>query len=88
VVKAYAKMLAGAGGEIRKSDIKSIIPDGEGWRVVLDDGALSARHVVVALGPGRRIFCGRSAIAFPGVRARLPPRIQNRTRHVHCSVDP
>jgi len=51
VVKAYAKMLAGAGGEIRKSDIKSIIPDDEGWRVVLDDGALSARHVVVALGP-------------------------------------
>lgn len=51
VVKAYAKMFAGGGGEIRQSDIKSIIPDGEGWRVVLDDGALSARHVVVALGP-------------------------------------
>ena len=26
-------------------------PDGEGWRVVLADGAISARHVVVALGP-------------------------------------
>jgi D-amino-acid dehydrogenase len=51
VVKAYARMLAGSGGEIRQSDIKTIVPDGEGWRVVLADGAISARHVVVALGP-------------------------------------
>lgn len=51
VVKAYARMLAGSGGEIRQSDIKAIVPDGEGWRVVLADGAISARHVVVALGP-------------------------------------
>jgi D-amino-acid dehydrogenase len=51
VVKAYAKMFAGAGGEIRQSDIKAIMPDGEGWRVVLADGEMSARHVVVALGP-------------------------------------
>jgi len=51
VVKAYARMFAGSGGAIRQSDIKAIIPDGEGWRVVLADGAISARHVVVALGP-------------------------------------
>ena len=51
VVKAYAKMFAGLGGEIRQSDIRAIIPDGEGWRVALADGEISARHVVVALGP-------------------------------------
>jgi len=51
VVKAYARMFAGSGGEIRQSDIKAIVPDGEGWRVMLADGAISARHVVVALGP-------------------------------------
>ena len=51
VVKAYAKMLAGEGGEIRQSDIKSIVPADGGWRVVLDDATLIARHVVVALGP-------------------------------------
>jgi D-amino-acid dehydrogenase len=51
VVKAYASMLAGAGGEVRQSEIKAIVPDGDGWRVVLADGAISARHVVVALGP-------------------------------------
>src|SRR5665213_1624766 len=51
VVKAYANMFLGSGGEIRQSDIKSIVPDGAGWRVVLADGAISARHLVVALGP-------------------------------------
>src|SRR3984957_19217770 len=34
-VKAYARMFAGSGGEIRQSDIKAIVPDGEGWRVML-----------------------------------------------------
>src|ERR1700716_92616 len=51
VVKAYARMFSGSGGEIRQSDIKAIVPDGEGWRVVLADSGISARHVVVALGP-------------------------------------
>jgi D-amino-acid dehydrogenase len=51
VVKAYARMFAGSGGEIRQSEIKAIVPDGEGWRVVLAGSGISARHVVVALGP-------------------------------------
>jgi D-amino-acid dehydrogenase len=51
VVKAYARMFAGSGGELRQSDIKAIVPDGEGWRVVLADGGIPSRHVVVALGP-------------------------------------
>jgi D-amino-acid dehydrogenase len=51
VVKAYARMFAGSGGEIRQAEIKGIAPDGENWRVALADGAISARHVVVALGP-------------------------------------
>jgi D-amino-acid dehydrogenase len=51
VVKAYAEMFAGSGGEIRRADIMAIAPEGEGWRVVLSDGPLRARHVVVALGP-------------------------------------
>ena len=51
VVKAYARMFAGVGGEIRQSEIKAVEPDGDGWRVVLADGAIKTRHVVVALGP-------------------------------------
>jgi D-amino-acid dehydrogenase len=51
VVKAYAKMFACSGGEIRQSEIRAITPDREGWRVALANGAIAARHVVVALGP-------------------------------------
>ncbi len=51
VVKAYARMFQNSGGEIRQSDIKALVPDGEGWRVALGDGNIRARHVVVALGP-------------------------------------
>jgi D-amino-acid dehydrogenase len=51
VVKAYARMFAGLGGEVRQSDVTAIEPAADGWRVVLADGAISARHIVVALGP-------------------------------------
>src|SRR6266481_3019045 len=51
VVKAYARMFAGSGGDIHQSDIKAIVPDGDGWRAALADGEITARHVVVALGP-------------------------------------
>ena len=51
VTKAYARMFVGAGGAIRQAEIKSMAPDGDGWRVVLSNGEIRARHVVVALGP-------------------------------------
>ncbi len=51
VVKAYAQMFAGAGGRISQSEVTAIVPNGDGWRVPLSSGEISARHVVVALGP-------------------------------------
>jgi D-amino-acid dehydrogenase len=51
VTKAYAQMLMSLGGAVRQSEIKAIEPSGDGWRIVLGDGAVVARHVVVALGP-------------------------------------
>ena len=51
VVKAYARRFTGAGGDVRQADVTAIMPDGDRWRVVLGDGEISARHVVVALGP-------------------------------------
>jgi D-amino-acid dehydrogenase len=51
VVKAYARMLTGSGGVVRRAEIRSIVPDGRDWRVVLSDGELRARDLVVALGP-------------------------------------
>jgi D-amino-acid dehydrogenase len=51
VVKAYARMFEGSGGKVRRAEVRSIAPDGDGWRVTLSDGELRAGHVVVALGP-------------------------------------
>lgn len=51
VVTAYARMFAASGGQIRQSDINEVQADGDGWRVLTTDGVLSARHIVVALGP-------------------------------------
>ncbi|WP_315712229.1 MULTISPECIES: FAD-binding oxidoreductase [unclassified Bradyrhizobium] len=51
VTKAYARMFEGAGGVLRQSEIRAVLSDGDGWRVVLGDGEIRARHVVVALGP-------------------------------------
>lgn len=51
VTKAYARMFEGHGGTLRRSEIRALRPDGEGWRVMLGDGHIRARHVVVALGP-------------------------------------
>ena len=51
VVKAYARMFAGSGGEILQSEIRAVVPGGESWRVMLAGSGISARHVVVALGP-------------------------------------
>lgn len=51
VVKAYARMFVGLGGRIHASEIRTIVPEDGGWRVVLAEGAMVARHVVVALGP-------------------------------------
>ena len=65
VVKAYARMLAGAGGEIRRAEIRSIAPDGRDWRVTLSDGELRARNVVVALGPWSADLLGQLGYRVP-----------------------
>jgi D-amino-acid dehydrogenase len=51
VTNAYARMFAGSGGQILQVGIKAIAPEADGWRVLLASGAISARHVLVALGP-------------------------------------
>ena len=87
VVKAYARMLAGSGGEVRQSDIKAIVPDARRlargacrWR---DCGAPCrgrARTVVC------RIFCGRSAIACRWRSSAAITANSSRTRRVRCGV--
>jgi D-amino-acid dehydrogenase len=55
VVQAYARMFAAAGGVILRGEVKALASTGDEWRVTTSDPAsapaLTARHVVVALGP-------------------------------------
>ncbi|WP_022722067.1 FAD-binding oxidoreductase, partial [Rhodopseudomonas sp. B29] len=51
LVKAYAALFARNGGRFARGDARSLEQHGGGWRVTTADGAVSAREVVVALGP-------------------------------------
>jgi D-amino-acid dehydrogenase len=44
-------MLALSGGQLLRSEIRTILPETEGWCVRHAGGSISARHLVVALGP-------------------------------------
>jgi D-amino-acid dehydrogenase len=64
VVKAYARMFARAGGDVRQADIKAIMPTAIAgawcWPMVRFRLAMSWSQ----WDRGPRIFCGRSATAF------------------------
>jgi D-amino-acid dehydrogenase len=84
VVRAYARMFAGSGGKIRQSEIKLLLPDSDGWRVMLMDGDLSARYVVVALGPWSKDLLQPLGYPWRGARPTLPdslPMIGPAPRH-------
>jgi D-amino-acid dehydrogenase len=55
VVQAYARMFAAAGGVIMRGEVKTLARTSDAWRIDTSDPAsapnLTARHVVVALGP-------------------------------------
>ncbi|WP_407147595.1 NAD(P)/FAD-dependent oxidoreductase [Bradyrhizobium sp. ORS 86] len=80
VVKDYASMLAGGGGAIRQSEIRQIVPQDDGWRVLLADGEIAARHVVVALGPW-------SAELLRPLGYRVPLAFE-RGYHQHFALNP
>jgi D-amino-acid dehydrogenase len=51
VVKAYARMFVGSGGQLLQTEVTAILPEAEGWCVRYAGGTISARHLIVALGP-------------------------------------
>lgn len=51
LVKAYADYFAGLGGRFEHGDARSLAETADGWQVETDAGAVTARDVVVALGP-------------------------------------
>lgn len=51
LVAAYFRYYAFSGGRTATATVQRVKPDGAGWTVICREGAFSADHVVVALGP-------------------------------------
>lgn len=51
LTQAYGKLFEARGGRIYRGDANTLTQSNLGWSVNTDNGALSAAHVVVALGP-------------------------------------
>ncbi|MCG3841606.1 FAD-binding oxidoreductase [Psychrobacter sp. Ps1] len=51
LVKAYAKNFQDMQGTIKESDVKEIVKDGEGWKVITDNDTYYSDKLVIAAGP-------------------------------------
>ncbi|WP_025653327.1 MULTISPECIES: NAD(P)/FAD-dependent oxidoreductase [unclassified Psychrobacter] len=51
LVKAYAKNFQDMKGTIKESDVKEIVQDGEGWKVITDNDTYYSDKLVIAAGP-------------------------------------
>ncbi|WP_201551852.1 NAD(P)/FAD-dependent oxidoreductase [Psychrobacter fjordensis] len=51
LVKAYAKNFQEMGGTIKESDVKEIVKNGEGWKIITDNDTYYSDKLVIAAGP-------------------------------------
>src|SRR5260370_9770902 len=51
LTKAYADLFVSKGGRFLKGDARCLAQDPSGWSLPADDGPITSREVVVALGP-------------------------------------
>lgn len=75
LVKAYAALFAARGGTFLHGDAASLKPDAAGWSVQTDEGTVTAREAVVALGP-------QSGVVFQRFGYPIPLGIK-RGHHMH-----
>jgi D-amino-acid dehydrogenase len=80
LVRGYAALFVQRGGVLLKGDARSLRQQDEGWRVDSEDGVVSSRQVVVALGP-------QSADVFSRFGYRIPLAIK-RGYHMHYASQP
>ena len=65
VTKAYGDLFVGRGGVVAKGDARSLRRGGNGWVVSSEAGEITARHVVVALGPWSNDLLDRFDLKYP-----------------------
>lgn len=63
--KAYAELFQRNGGAFVTADAATLEPTADGWRIQRAEGALSAREVVVALGPWSGAVLRRVGVIVP-----------------------
>lgn len=77
LTKAYATLFERRGGRFLVGDARRLEQTSGGWRIGVDDGAASAREVVVALGPW-------SDLAFAPLGYTIPLAVK-RGYHLHLA---
>ncbi|MCB8840336.1 FAD-binding oxidoreductase [Aurantimonas sp. VKM B-3413] len=80
LVTAYAELFERRGGTITTGDALSLRSEGKGWRIETRDGPVSARNVVVALGPWSPDLLRRF-----GYRIHM---VKKRGYHAHYACEP
>ena len=65
LVKAYADHFLSLGGRFVRGDAFTLEEHGTGWRCAAEDGAVTARDVVVALGPWSNVLYERLGYSLP-----------------------
>ena len=65
LAKAYATLFRRKGGRFLAGDARTLEQAGGGWRVNVDQGAVTAREAVVALGPWSDLVFARLGYSIP-----------------------
>jgi D-amino-acid dehydrogenase len=65
LAKAYAALFRRKGGRFLTGDARTLEQAGGGWRVNVDQGAVTAREAVVALGPWSDLVFARLGYSIP-----------------------
>jgi D-amino-acid dehydrogenase len=65
LVKAYVALFRRKGGRFLAGDARTLEQAGRGWRVSIEQGAVNAREVVVALGPWSDLVFERLGYPIP-----------------------
>jgi D-amino-acid dehydrogenase len=65
LIQSYAALFVKRGGRMERGDALSLEPAGAGWMVTTDSGRLTARDVVIALGPWSDELARRFGLRLP-----------------------
>ena len=92
LVKAYAALFSRRGGRFVKGDARTLQQEEGGWRVATELGLVTAREVVVAMGPWSDLVFKPLGYRFPlgvkrGYHVHLTPRGNARLQHAVLDAD-